>query len=131
MIIVDASVIAPALADDDADGARARSRLQGERLMAPEVLDLEVVSVIRKAFLGGALTRRRAGLALADLIDLNLERVSHRPMLARIWELRQNLTPYDAAYVALAETINATLVTADRRLSRAPGLRCTIEYLGS
>jgi predicted nucleic acid-binding protein len=131
LIIVDASVIAPALADDDADGARARSRLQGERLMAPEVLDLEVVSVIRKAFFDGALNRRRAELALADLVDLSLERVSHRPMLARIWELRQNLTPYDAAYVALAETINATLVTADRRLSQAPGSRCTIEYLGS
>ena len=131
MIIVDASVIAPALADDDEDGERARSRLRGERLTAPEVLDLEVVSVIRKALLGGALTRRRAGLALADLVDLDLERVSHRPMLARIWELHQNLTPYDAAYVALAETIDATLITADRRLSLAPGPRCTIEYLGS
>jgi predicted nucleic acid-binding protein len=101
LIVVDASVIAPALADDDEDGARARSRLQGERLTAPEVLDLEVVSVIRKAFASGALSRRRAGLALADLIDLDLERISHRPMLARIWELHENLTPYDAAYVAL------------------------------
>ena len=131
MIVVDASVIAAALADDDEDGERARSRLQGERLTAPEVLDLEVVSVIRKAFASGALSRRRAGLALADLIDLELERISHRQILARIWELHENLTPYDAAYVALAETINATLVTADRRLSRAPGPRCTIEYLGS
>jgi predicted nucleic acid-binding protein len=131
LIVVDASVIAPALADDDEDGERARSRLQGERLTAPEVLDLEVVSVIRKAFASGALSRRRAGLALADLIDLDLERIGHRPMLARIWELHENLTPYDAAYVALAETIDATLVTADRRLSLAPGPRCTIEYLGS
>jgi predicted nucleic acid-binding protein len=95
------------------------------------VLDLEVVSVIRKAFRGGALNRRRAGLALADLIDLELERVSHRRMLKRIWELRDNITPYDAAYVALAEIIGVTLVTADRRLSQAPGPRCTIEYLGS
>ena len=130
MIVVDASVIAPALADDDEDGERARSRLRGEWLTAPELLDLEVISVIRKALLGGALTRRRAGSALADLVELNLERVSHRPMLARIWELHQNLTPYDAAYVALAETIDATLLTADRRLSLAPGPRCTIEYLG-
>jgi predicted nucleic acid-binding protein len=124
-------VIAPALADDGADGERARTRLRGERLTAPEVLDLEVVSVIRKAFQGGALTRRRAGLALADLINLDLVRVSHRRMLTRIWELRQNITPYAAAYGALAETINATLVTADRRLSLAPGPRCAIEYLGS
>jgi len=131
LIVVDASVIAPALADDDADGDRARSRLRGERLTAPELLDLEVVSVIRKALLSGALTRRRAGSALADLVELKLQRASHRPMLARIWELHQNLTPYDAAYVALAEAIDATLVTADRRLSLAPGPRCTIEYLGS
>jgi predicted nucleic acid-binding protein len=131
LIIVDASVIAPALADDNVDGERARSRLRGEQLMAPEVFDLEVVSVIRMAFLGGTLNRRRARLALADLVDLDLERVSHRPMLTRIWELCQNLTPYDAAYVALAEIIDATLVTADRRLSLAPGPRCTIEYLGS
>ena len=124
-------MIAPALADDDEDGERARSRLRGERLTAPELLDLEVVSVIRKALISGALTRRRAGSALADLGDLDLERISHRRMLARIWELHQNLTPYDAAYVALAETIDSTLVTADRRLSLAPGPRCTIEYLGS
>jgi predicted nucleic acid-binding protein len=131
LIVVDASVIAPALADDDGDGDRARSRLRGERLTAPELLDLEVASVIRKAFLSGTLNRRRSGLALADLVDLDLERVSHRRMLPRIWELGQNITPYDAAYLALAETIDATLVTADRRLSRAPGPRCKIEYLGS
>jgi predicted nucleic acid-binding protein len=131
LIIVDASVIAPALADDDVDGERARSRLRGEQLMAPEVLDLEVLSVIRKALLAGALSQRRAGSALADLIDLDLTRVSHRPMLSRIWELQQNVTPYDAAYLALAEAVDATLVTGDRRLSRAPGPRCTIEYLGS
>jgi predicted nucleic acid-binding protein len=132
LIIVDASVIAPALADDRADGERARDRLRGEQLMAPELLDLEVVSVIRKALLSGTLNQRRAGLAMADLLDLDLdlERVSHRPMLARIWQLREKLTPYDASYVALDDVINATLVTADRRLLQAPGLRCTIECLG-
>ena len=129
MIVVDASVVAPALADDDADGDRARERLHGERLVAPEVFDLEVVTVIRKALLAGVLDERRAAIALADLVDLDLERVSHRPLLGRIWELHRNVTPYDAAYVALAETIEATLVTADRRLSQAPGTRCQIEYL--
>lgn len=68
-------------------------------------------------------------MALADLVDLDLERVSHRPLLVRIWELHPNITPYAAAYVALAETIEATLVTADRRLSQATGSRCQIEYL--
>ncbi len=69
-------------------------------------------------------------MALGDLADLELQRVSHRHLLERIWELHQNVTPYDAAYVALAETIDATLVTADRRLSQAPGSRCKIEYIG-
>ncbi len=68
-------------------------------------------------------------MALADLAVLDIERVSHRPLLGRIWELRGNVTPCDAAYVALVETIEATLVTADRRLSQAPGPRCQIEYL--
>jgi predicted nucleic acid-binding protein len=99
-------------------------------MVAPEVLDLEVVSIIRKARLAGLLDRRRAALALADLAELSLERVPHRPLLERIWELHRNITPYDAAYVALAEAMDATLVTADRRLSQAPGPRCTIEHLG-
>jgi predicted nucleic acid-binding protein len=130
LIVVDASVIAPALADDDADGDRARERLLGERLVAPELCDLEVIVVIRKALLAGVIDDRRAAMALADLAVLDLERVSHRPLLARIWELRENVTPYDATYVALAETLEATLVTADHRLSQAPGPRCQIEYLG-
>ncbi len=130
MIVVDGSVIVPALADDDADGDRARERLKGERLMAPELLDLEVVAVIRKALFAGVLDERRAAIALADLADLDLERVSHRPLLVRIWELYPNITPYDAAYVALAETIQATLVTADRHLTQTPGLRCRTECLG-
>jgi predicted nucleic acid-binding protein len=130
LIVVDASVVAPALADDGADGDRARDRLRGERLVAPELFDIEVVAVIRKALLAGRLDERRAAIAIADLAELDLERVRHRPLLGRIWELHRNVTPYDAAYVALAETIEATLVTADRRLSQAPGPRCQIEYLG-
>ena len=122
--------MAPALADDATDGDRARERLQGERLAAPELFDLEVVAVIRKALFAGLLDERRAAIAVSDLADLDLQRVSHRPLVARIWELRANLTPYDAAYVALAEMTEATLVTADRRLAQAPGPRCQIEYLG-
>jgi predicted nucleic acid-binding protein len=131
LIVVDASVVAPALADDDRDGDRARSRLRGERLVAPQLIDLEVVSVIRKALFAGALDERRAAMALADLVALRLERVSHRPLLERVWALRDNLTPYDAAYVALAEALSVTLVTCDKPLSRAPGVPCEIEYLGA
>ena len=80
---------------------------------------------------GGAIDARRAGLALADLAALPLRRAAHRPLLARCWELRDNLTIYDASYVALAEVIDATLLTGDGRLARATGPRCHIEVLRS
>ena len=129
MIVVDASVLAPALADDGAHGRAARSRLVGERLAAPQVIDLQVVSVIRRALLAHRLNARRASLALRDLADLPLRRAPHTPLLPRVWELRHNVAAYDAAYVALAEVLDATLLTADARLSRASGARCPIELL--
>lgn len=130
MIVVDASVLAPALGDDGTDGDQARSRLGGEVLAAPELIDLEVASVLRRLLAAGRLPARRAELALSDLFALPLRRVPHRPLLRRCWNLRDNLTAYDAAYVALAEQLGATLVTSDLRLSRAPGLRCEVEMLG-
>lgn len=129
MLVVDASVIVVALADDGHEGDRARDRLHGERLAAPELIDLEVVSVLRRQLVSGHLDQRRADLALTDLIDLPLQRGSHRPLLARCLELRDNLTVYDAAYVALAEAIDADLLTSDRRLATASGPRCHIEVL--
>lgn len=77
----------------------------------------------------GRLDARRAELALVDLMDLPLERAPHRPLLPRCWELRQNLTPYDASYVALAEALEAVLITADARLAAAPGIRCEVSVL--
>lgn len=129
MIVVDASVLAPALADDGLDGDRARSRLTGEALAAPELIDLEVASVFRRLAAAGALPLRRAELALHDLVALPLRRAPHRALVSRCWELRANLTCYDAAYVALAEMLDAPLITADARLSRAPGARCAVEVL--
>jgi predicted nucleic acid-binding protein len=129
LIVVDASVIAPALADDGDSGDRARRRLRGERLCAPEILDLEVMSVLRQLLGAGNLDARRAAQALDDLMDLDLRRIGHRALLRRAWELRHTITPYDAAYVALAEAIGAVLITADRRLATAPGPRCTIEVV--
>jgi len=131
VIVVDASVLAVALADDGPDGDRARARLRGERLTAPELVDLEVVSVWRGQVRGGAIDARRARLALADLAALPLRRTAHRPLLARCWELRDNLTSYDASYVALAEAMDVTLLTGDGRLARAAGPRCHIEVLRS
>lgn len=130
MIVVDASVLAPALADDSSDGDASRARLRGETLAAPELIDLEVASVWRRQVLAGYLAVRRADLALADLLDLPLQRIPHRQLLGRCWELRQNLTLYDAAYVALAELLDAILVTGDRRLAHAPGLTCQVELIG-
>lgn len=129
MIVVDANVLATALGDDGEDGDAARQRLHAEQMVAPELVDLEVTSVFRRLTRSGHLPLRRAELALADLGDLALRRAPHRPLLGRCWDLRDNLTIYDAAYVALAEVLNVTLVTADRRVSRAPGLRCRIDLL--
>jgi predicted nucleic acid-binding protein len=131
VIAVDASVVAVALADDGHDGDHARARLRGERLTAPELVDLEVTSVWRRQVREGAIDARRAALALADLAALPLQRASHRPLLARCWELRDNLTIYDASYVALAEALDVTLLTGDGRLARATGPRCHIEVLRS
>ena len=129
MIVVDASVLATALGDDGPDGDRARARLRGERLSAPELAYLEVASVLRRQVQGGDVDIRRAALALADLAALPLRRAPHRPLLARCWELRDNLTVYDASYVALAETLDVTLLTGDGRLARATGPRCRVEML--
>ena len=129
MIVVDASVLAPALADDESDGALVRARLHGEQLAAPELIDLEVISTLRRAARAGRLDDQRSGQALADLAVLPLKRVPHLPLLSRIWELRENLTAYDAAYVALAEALGALLLTADKTLSRASGVRCAVEVL--
>lgn len=131
MIVVDASVLAPALGDDGDDGDRARQRLWRETLAAPELIDLDVSSVLRRLSLAGHIPARRAELAMSDLGALPLRRVSHRALLARCWSLRENLTIYDASYVALAEQLDTVLVTADVRLSSAPGLRCVVEVMSS
>jgi predicted nucleic acid-binding protein len=131
VIVVDASVLATSLGDDGPDGDRARARLRGERLTAPELVDLEVVSVWRRQIRAGALDARRAALALADLAALPLRRTPHRPLLARCWELRDNLTIYDAAYVALAEMLAVPLLTGDGKLAKATGPTCTVEVLRS
>lgn len=129
MIVVDASVVVTALADDGDDGDRARQRLMGERPAAPHLLDLEVLSAWRRLRSGGDLDDRRASQAIADLTDLRIDRVPHGPLVARCWELRANLTVYDAAYVAVAELLDAVLVTADGRLAGADGPRCRVELL--
>ena len=129
MIVVDASVIAPALVHEDSTGDRLRARLAGERLAAPTVMEIEVVSTLRGFARAGRLPARRAEVALADLAGMPLTRAPHGPLMPRIWELRDNLSTYDAAYVALAETLDTILLTGDVRLARAPGIQCEVELL--
>lgn len=129
MIVVDASVVVTALADDGDDGDRVRSRLRGEQLTAPHLIDVEVASAWRRLAAAGHLNERRAALAFEDLRSLRLERIPYAPLLARCWELRHNLTIYDAAYVALAELTSTSLLTGDTKLAAAPGIRCPVEVL--
>lgn len=129
MIVVDASIIVTGLGDDGDDGDRIRARLRGQRLVAPHLIDLEVTSAWRRLVAAGTLDPQRAAFALADLGALRLERVPHGPLLDRCWELRHNLTVYDAAYVALAEQLDVPLLTGDVRLADAPGPRCRTEVV--
>jgi predicted nucleic acid-binding protein len=125
VIVVDASVLVTALADDGADGRQARRRLRGEQLSAPAVVDLEVLSALRRLATAGRLGPVRADQAAADLRAVRVARIAHQALLPRSWELRANLT----VYVALAEAFHAVLVTVDGRLARTPALRCTVEVL--
>lgn len=129
MIVVDASIVVTALADDGTDGDRVRARLRGERLVAPHLIDTEVVSAWRRLAAAGDVDERRVALAMEDLRSIRLDRVPHVPLVGRCWELRQNLTVYDATYVALAEAMDVALLTADAKLAAAPGLRCAVELL--
>lgn len=129
MIVVDASIVVTALADDGPDGDRVRARLREDRLVAPHLIDIEVVSAWRRLAAAGDVDERRVALAMEDLRSIRLDRVPHVPLMGRCWELRQNLTVYDATYVALAEAMDVALLTADAKLAAAPGLRCAVELL--
>ena len=110
-----------------ASNIRLRTSQPGENLHVPHLFDVEVLHVLRRHSLSGTLSERREHLALKRLHATRLSRYSHTAFLDRIWELKNNLTAYDAAYVALAETLNAPLVTTDARLARAPGIRAEVE----
>lgn len=131
MIVVDASVVANALADDGADGDLARQHLvNAPRIAAPDLVDVETVSVLRRRWRADDLTARRFSIAVDDLADLNVVRIPTLPLMRRAYELRANVSAYDASYVALAEHLGWVLLTADARLSRAPGIRCTVQVIG-
>jgi predicted nucleic acid-binding protein len=127
--VVDASVLAPVLADAGNDGQRFRSRLRGETIFGPDLLRIEVISVLRRHASTGRLTSEQADAAISDLLAFPIRVFPTTPLLRRVWELRFNLSAYDSCYVALAEAVDAVLLTADQRLANAPGPRCHIEAL--
>jgi predicted nucleic acid-binding protein len=129
VLVVDASVLAPVVVDAGADGQRFRDRLRGETVGGPDLLRMEVCSVLRRRVATGHLTPDQADVALRDLLDFPIMVFPTAPLLRRSWELRQNVTTYDGCYIALAEAVDSPFVTADRRLASSPGLRCIVEIL--
>ncbi len=128
MIVVDASALLESLLRmPAADAVDARLFAAGETLHAPHLLDVEAAQVIRRYAAAGEIDEARGRAALEDLADLRLRRYPHDILLPRIWALRDILTAHDAAYVALAEALDAPLLTRDRRLARAAGHRARIE----
>lgn len=128
MIVLDASAAIEVLLATAA-GERCAERLfaPGESLHAPHLIDVEVAQVLRRYAGAGELPEQRGRGALADLLAMPLERYPHEPLLHRVWELRRNLTAYDAVYVALAEALEAPLLTRDARLARSRGHQAHIE----
>lgn len=132
MIVVDASVLANAVGDDEEAGREARELLRNHRtLAAPDLVDVETTAVLRRRWLAGTVTVERFEHAVDDLVDLPLIRFPTLRLMHRAFELRANVTAYDACYVALAEALGWPLCTADRRLAQAPGPRCSMQLIPS
>jgi len=122
--VIDASAVVAALVDSGPDGTWAESMLSAD-LVVPHLLPVEVANVLRRAALAGEISNDVASLAHTDLLELRLRLVGYDAVAPRVWELRHNLTTYDAWYVAVAELLDVPLVTLDRTLVQSPGPRCT------
>jgi predicted nucleic acid-binding protein len=129
VIVLDASAAVAVLLNFGPGAAHIRERMaeSDDDLHVPHLFEVEVLSVLRRFSLRGELSQERARLALNRLSTLRLSRYPHTALLSRVWELRTNVTAYDAAYIALAETLEAPLVTTDDRLAQAPGIRAVVE----
>ncbi len=130
MIVLDASAAVDWLLQTTA-GTRIENRIysQRETLHAPHLLDLEVTQVLRRLVLQKVISVRRADEAVRDLLDLRVNRYAHHVLLTRVWQLRHNLSSYDAAYIVLAENLAAPLITRDIRLASVSGHTATVELL--
>lgn len=129
MIVLDTSAVVAVLLDPGPGAERIREKIEspGESLHVPYLMDLEVLHALRRQALRGVLSTRRGIEALEDLSNIMFVRYPHTPLMQRIWELRESVTAYDAAYVALAEALDAPLATMDARLARTPGIRAAVE----
>ena len=130
MIVIDASALLEILLRTDrADALMSRAFEASERMHAPQLLDIEITQVLRRLVQRKEISAARAEQALGDLANLLIERHPHQALVPRIWELRDSLTAYDGAYVALAEALAAPLLTCDAKLAGAHGHRATIELV--
>lgn len=131
MIVLDASAaLAWLLGSGTAGPISERIERPGETLHAPHLFHVEVLHALRRHALRGLLSPARGVEALEDLLDVDVALYPHAPLAVRIWELRENVTAYDAAYVALAEALDAPLITSDARLARASGHNAKVEVYG-
>lgn len=128
MVVIDASAVVDFLADGPKVPRLAQIILSG-RLHAVTFIDLEVMHAFRRLLIRREMSENRAKQALLDFHALSITRHAHEPLLHRIWDLRHNITAYDAAYVALAEKLDLPLVTRDARLARAAGHTARIEHI--
>ncbi len=125
-VVCDASALIALLLDSGAEGEWVAATVADTALVAPALIDWETANIIRRHELSGLISPDQAAQAHVDLQDLAIERWPYELLGPRAWQLRMNLTVYDATYVAAAEMLHAALVTLDRQLSRAPGLRCDV-----
>jgi len=123
-IVVDSSVVVAALIDTGSTGKWAESVLVSDALAAPHLMPVEVANILRRSTTAGEVSTDVASLAHAELLARRIELFPYAPLASRVWELRSNVTAYDGWYVALAEALQAPMVTLDRRLTRESGLRC-------
>ena len=130
MIVIDASALLEFLLQTRL-GTRAEARLfrDGDEFHSPHLVDVEVTQALRRLVRSSEVSPERAAEAIADLTDLDLHRHGHLDLLTRAWKLRENVTSYDAMYIALAEALDATVVTCDTPLANAPGHRARIEAI--
>lgn len=131
MIVVDASAVVEFLLGSSLGSAVGKRIADpAEEVAAPCLLDVEVSQAVRRCCLAGFINEGRAARSIEHLAELNAQRWPHEPLLRRIWALRHSFTAYDATYVALAESLGATLLTCDRALARADAINCDVELIG-